>query len=137
MNKAHIAGASALAPSGPNLFLETSKIDIAPLSSSAGARTLTAYASRLLLAMLNSVMVDVDLEHACNRCDEVRTSIFTIARITIIARDIQLGHRPIGTVLAWDVQDFQMSKLKFYMKLGRISILSFNSTKLTLLEPVL
>ena len=28
--------------------------------------------------------------------------------------------------LALDVQDFQMSKLKFYMKLGRISILTFN-----------
>ena len=61
MNKAHIAGTNALAPSAPMLLLETFKMDIAPLA-----------------------------------------------------------------LLAWDIQDFQMSKLKFYMKLGRISILTFN-----------
>ena len=32
MNKAHIARANALAPSAPILLLETSKMDIAPLS---------------------------------------------------------------------------------------------------------
>ena len=32
LNKSHIAGASALAPSTPMLFFETSKMDIAPLS---------------------------------------------------------------------------------------------------------
>ena len=32
MNKAHIAGTNALAPSAPMLLLETFKMDIAPLA---------------------------------------------------------------------------------------------------------
>jgi hypothetical protein len=53
-----------------------------------------------------------------------------------VAHDVQDGHRPIGTGGIVDVQDFQMSKLKFYMKEGNISDLICKSIRPALLEPM-
>ena len=61
---------------------------------------------------------------------EQSSSVISVSTVTGLLKllsplKVNLDNAPLA-LLAYDVQDFQMSKLKFYIKLGRISIFTFN-----------